>query len=383
MDIGVEEFGGAPGGDILDLAGVGLGEFKLVGVDKACLDEGSGLTSALAGMIWMDEAAVVPQVLGQITACTGEYLAEVFRRDFADVSTDLVADLEYLAEDIGQALAAVEAEQGTYDAVGAGFLGKDFDGDGDGARVGWVKIGDPAQSVGGGGEGADGVGGSPGSFPNVQEMVDGDAIEPGAELGFCAESWEGLDGFEEDLLGGVFGVGLTVEHTEGDVEEPGEMAGEEEFELGVITGVRGRDELFVGGVGRIVKEWVCSEIEGAVHEKPPIDQTIRKRACDRSWRICDFESWKDCRPTGRECSTWNILVRGGWGGEVEMFHVEHSTAIPSLGGSPKREGHAEREIWLLNLGSFPPNGHFAEQQKRLRRAGAKSFALMWLLVPRG
>jgi hypothetical protein len=49
-------------------------------------------------------------------------------------------------------------------------------------------------------------------FSNVQQVVGGDAIKPGAELCLAAEAGERVDGFEKNLLRSVFGVGAAVQH---------------------------------------------------------------------------------------------------------------------------------------------------------------------------
>jgi len=210
---------------------VGLGELEFVGVDKTCLYECAGLASAFAVVFGIDEAAVVAEILIEIAARAGEDLPEIDRGHLAYVGSNFVADLEDFAKDEDKALAAVEAEQGSDSAVVAGLFIQDVDWNWDGSGVGRVEIGDLAESGGGDGEGTNWVGGVPLGFPDAEQMIDGDAIEPGAEPGLAAKAGEGLDGFEEDLLSSVFGIGAAMEHVKGEVEEPRKMRSEQQFEL--------------------------------------------------------------------------------------------------------------------------------------------------------
>jgi hypothetical protein len=260
LDVSVEEFFSALRRGFFDLACMGRCEFQLIGIDEAGLDEGAGLARALAGVLWPDQTAVVLEVFGEIAAGAREDLAEVVRGYLTDFSADQIADLEDFSQDVGKTLATVEAEEGSDEAVAACFLGKYFYGDGDRARVGRVEVRNLAQTGRGCCEGAYGVGGGPCGFSDVDEMVDGDAIEPGTELGFSAEAREGGDGFEEDFLGGVFGVGAAMEHAEGEVEDPREVACDEKFELVAVGGEGAGEELFVGWVGEIVCEGVCEGV---------------------------------------------------------------------------------------------------------------------------
>jgi hypothetical protein len=62
-------------------------------------------------------------------------------------------------------------------------------------------------------------------------MVDGDAIEPGAEICFASKARESVDCFEEDFLGCVFNVGTAMEHASRKIEEPQGVVDEQWLEL--------------------------------------------------------------------------------------------------------------------------------------------------------
>jgi len=110
---------------------------------------------------------------------------------------------------------------------GPGPFIQDLHGNRQGARVRRIEVRDLPQSSGGDRKGTDGVAGVTLRFLDAQKMVDGDAIEPGSEFCLTAKTGQGADGFEEDLLGSVFGVGVGMEHAKGEDEEPWKVAGEE------------------------------------------------------------------------------------------------------------------------------------------------------------
>jgi len=223
LHVSVEEFGSTLRREFSHFADVGLGEFESAGVHKACPDEGAGLASALAVILLINEAAVVAEILVEVATRTGEDLPKVDGGDLTDICPDLVADLEDLAEDEDEALAAVQAKKGPDEAVVSGLLIQDFDGDRHGARVRRIEVGDLAEPSGSYFKGTDGIAGVPLGFPDAQEMVDGDSIEPSAEPCLSAKLGESFDGFEQDLLSGVFSVGAAMEHANREVEDPWEV----------------------------------------------------------------------------------------------------------------------------------------------------------------
>jgi hypothetical protein len=193
------------------------------------LDKGAGLASTLAIIFPINEAAVVAEILVEIATCPGEDLSKVDGGDLTDICPDTIADLEDFAEDEDKTLAAVQTEKGSDEAVISRLLIQYFHGNRDGARVRRIEVRDLAQSLGGLGKGTDGIAGVPVWFLDAQEMVDGDAVEPGTELRLTAKLGESFDGFQENLLSGVFGVGAAMEHANREVEDPREVACEQLF----------------------------------------------------------------------------------------------------------------------------------------------------------
>jgi len=280
LHVGLELLGSALSCDLTDIADVDLSEFEFRWVNKASLDEGAGLARAFAVIGRIDETTVVAEVFAEVAARAGEDLAEVSGRDLNNLCAHFIADLEDLAQDEDQALAAVEAEQGSDHAVVPCLFSQYLYGDGDGARVGWVEVGDPAKPGGGHGKGADGIGCGPFGFLDAQQVVDSNAIEPGAELRLAPKAMESLDGFQQDILCGVFGIVAAVEHAEREVEEPREVAGEQELELGVFAGSGAGCKVFVGVSGRVIEERVWKDRYFRLHKGPPMDKTTGSRACD-------------------------------------------------------------------------------------------------------
>lgn len=111
-------------------------------------------------------------------------------------------------------------------------------------------------------------------------MVDGNAIEPGAELCLASKAREGLDGFEQDLLGGVFSIGAAMEHAEREVEDPGEVPGQQHFELIAFASVGAGNEIYICIVGEVIEERVWKGRLFGLHGKPPTDKTTGSWACD-------------------------------------------------------------------------------------------------------
>jgi hypothetical protein len=111
-------------------------------------------------------------------------------------------------------------------------------------------------------------------------MVDGDAIEPGAEFRFTTKAGRGVDCFEEDFLSGVFGISAAMEHAKGEIEEPGNVSGEEQFELIAIARLCAIDELLVWSAVGAIEEWIWKERRVGLHRNPPMDKTVGNLACD-------------------------------------------------------------------------------------------------------
>jgi hypothetical protein len=93
-------------------------------------------------------------------------------------------------------------------------------------------------------------------FPDVQQMVDSDAIKPGAETGLAAEARKSADGFEQNLLGRIFSVGAAMEHANGEVEEPRKVACEKQLELLVVACHPAAHELLVSRTIGVIMKWV-------------------------------------------------------------------------------------------------------------------------------
>jgi hypothetical protein len=90
-------------------------------------------------------------------------------------------------------------------------------------------------------------------------MVHGDAIEPSTELGLASKARESLDGFEQNILCGVFSICAAMKHAERQIKEPGKMAGEQEFELIAFASFRAGDEVYIRIAGEVIEErvWEC------------------------------------------------------------------------------------------------------------------------------
>jgi hypothetical protein len=81
---------------------------------------------------------------------------------------------------------------------------------------------------------------------DLQGRVDGDAVEPGAELGAVVEAVERPVGAEKGLLDGVLGALLVAGDPPGDAEQPPAVP---EDQLAEGVGVPGPGLLNESGVG--------------------------------------------------------------------------------------------------------------------------------------
>ena len=117
LHVGVVGFRCEPCCNFSHVADMGSRELKVIGVHESSLNEGSGLASALAVILRIDEAAVVSKVLIEISPRAGEDLAEVGGGDLADVGADFVADLKDFAKNEDEPLASVKAKKGSDQAI--------------------------------------------------------------------------------------------------------------------------------------------------------------------------------------------------------------------------------------------------------------------------
>src|SRR5258708_1175485 len=86
-------------------------EEKILGIEVACLDEGTSLLGTPAGVRLVHQSALVVHKVAQVSPRTGQALSKVVGSDLQHLSGNGVAYLEDRTEDKGQALLAVEAKK--------------------------------------------------------------------------------------------------------------------------------------------------------------------------------------------------------------------------------------------------------------------------------
>src|ERR1700752_5136668 len=86
-------------------------EQQILGIDVACLYEGTRLLGTPAGVRLIHQSALVVHEVAQVSPRTGQALSKVVRCDLQHLSTNRVAYLEDGTEDKGQALFTVEAKK--------------------------------------------------------------------------------------------------------------------------------------------------------------------------------------------------------------------------------------------------------------------------------
>ncbi len=127
-------------------------------------------------------------------------------------------DAEDLAEDVDQTLLAIEAEQHAGRAADAGLVHEQLNVGRHRRRVGKIGVGRRIQPL------PVAIERPPHLLrpraPQVEEMVDRDPVEPGAEAAAALERPQLGDHLDEDLLARVFGVLRQVHHAQRDVVDP-------------------------------------------------------------------------------------------------------------------------------------------------------------------
>src|ERR1700720_4459819 len=86
-------------------------EQQILGIDVACLYEGTRLLGTPAGVRLVHQSALVVHKVAHVSPRTGQALSKVVRSDLQHLSGNGVAYTEDGAEDKGQALLAVKAKK--------------------------------------------------------------------------------------------------------------------------------------------------------------------------------------------------------------------------------------------------------------------------------
>src|ERR1700730_7315220 len=86
-------------------------EQQILGIELACLYEGTRLLGTPAGVRLVHQSALVVHKVAQVSPRTGQALSKVVRSNLQHLSTNGVAYLEDGTEDKGQALLAVKAKK--------------------------------------------------------------------------------------------------------------------------------------------------------------------------------------------------------------------------------------------------------------------------------
>nr|WP_246522850.1 hypothetical protein [Gemmata palustris] len=70
---------------------------------------------------------------------------------------------------------------------------------------------------------------------HVQDVVGGDAVEPGSELTVALKCAESCDGFDQNFLGDFFRVLRLKDHADGDVVHPRLVTQDQLLERGTVA----------------------------------------------------------------------------------------------------------------------------------------------------
>jgi hypothetical protein len=203
------------------------GKQQVPRIDEAGLHEALGLLRAPAGIGFVHQAALVVQEIVEIAPRPRQLLPEVVAADLQKLGADEIGHAEDLAEDVDEALLAVEAQQHARGAADPGFVHQQPNVGRHGSRIRQIQVWRAVQAVAVSREGPPGRVGPPPL--HVQDVIDDDPVQPGAKTAAGGECRQLRDQLDEDLLSGVFGVLREVHHAKHDVVDPGLVAGNQLF----------------------------------------------------------------------------------------------------------------------------------------------------------
>src|SRR5216684_5773025 len=96
-----------------DLTRSASGEQQVVRIDVTLLDEAAGLLGTSAWVRFVYQSALAVHEVAQVATSTGQPLTKILRADFQQIGADRIAYAEDRAENVRQALLAIEAKQHT------------------------------------------------------------------------------------------------------------------------------------------------------------------------------------------------------------------------------------------------------------------------------
>src|SRR5262245_34528587 len=212
----------------------------------AGFDESAGLLGAAAGVVLVHQTALAVHEAVQIPAGACQALAEVAGAHLQHLAADRVAGAEDRAEGKDQSLLAVQAEQHAHRAAVLGLLDQQRQCHRHGFRIGQVEI---RRAINGGPVIGEGRHPALRAAPlHVEDVVDGDAVEPGAEAALPLERAEPGDDLDQHLLGDLLGVVRVEHHADCDVVDPRLVSKDQALQRGTVAALGLFDQRGVRGV---------------------------------------------------------------------------------------------------------------------------------------
>lgn len=117
------------------------GKQQVLRIHETGFHEPLGLLRAPTRIRFVDQTALVVQKVVEITPGSRELLPEVLATDLQELGTDEVGHAENLAEDVNQALLAIEAQQHARGATDSGFVHQQLHIGRHGPRIRQIHIG--------------------------------------------------------------------------------------------------------------------------------------------------------------------------------------------------------------------------------------------------
>lgn len=194
------------------------GEKQISRVDVSVVDEPLRLLGTAAGVVRVHESALMVHELIQVATGSRKRLPKIIGRHLHDFAADRVADADDFPQREDQSLATIKTKQHSGRAGDFGLFDQERNVHRYTLWVGQVEVGCAVNRIRVTGESV--RRGLPAAALHVQDMIDGNPVEPRAELAFLLKGAESSDGLDEYFLGHLLGIVRLKDHPHCDVVDP-------------------------------------------------------------------------------------------------------------------------------------------------------------------
>jgi hypothetical protein len=206
--------------------------------NEAPVDEALGLPRAPASIVFIGKATVPLQEAVEGLSGARQDLPEVARRGLQHLRSDIVGDAQYLSDQKRDPLAWFQTQQHAGRAGDLRLFYQQWLLNAGGIRVRHLRVRYLHQRAGH-------IVERPGGAAAVEQVIAGNAVEPRPEFTAPLEAVEPRHGLDEDLLGGIFGIGAVPQHPVRDMKHPHLVTLHQRVEGGEIALLRLRSQATV------------------------------------------------------------------------------------------------------------------------------------------